>query len=215
MAAVVLLLLAYLALGVAWEEGSGEAMVTDLVPVEADVRVNGISGNPADFGDVPESDLPPESTLGHGGDTLNAQGEILGMWEPGGLFSGSTGSPSKNRADPYLTLTDGDLLTVPRGAILTFRYGGEVDPGRDVFDALVFEVEGGELSHAEDAGWLEIWSDKSGASQPVALPARLSETLGQEVVEVKADVPPGVYVVSVSASVEEGNARYNFRVLVE
>lgn len=188
-------------------------MVTDLVPVEADARVLGLSGDPADFGDMSESDLPPESSLGFRGNTVNAQGEILGTWEPDGLFSGDAGGPSKNRADPYLTLTDGRLLTVPQGASLTFRYGSEVDFGRDVFDALVFEVEGGELSHAEDAGWLEIWSDESGASQPVALPARLSETLGQEAVEVKIDVPPGVYIVSASA--EEGNARYNFRVLVE
>ena len=39
--------------------------------------------------------------------------------------------------------------------------------------------------------------------------------VGQNPVRVEMDVPPGVYVVSVSASVEEGNARYNFRVVVE
>lgn len=38
---------------------------------------------------------------------------------------------------------------------------------------------------------------------------------GQKAFRVKMDVPPGVYVVSVSASVEERNARYNFRVVVE
>ncbi len=39
---------------------------------------------------------------------------------------------------------------------------------------------------------------------------------GQGAVGVKMDVPPGAYVVSVSAaSVEEGNARYSFRVIAE
>lgn len=215
MAAVILLLLAYLGLGVAREEGAGEVMVTDLVPVEADARAPGVSGEPAYFGDMSEGDLPPESTLSHRGDASNAQGEILGIWEPGGLFSGSSGSPSKNRADPHLTLTDGDVLTVPRGATLAFRYGREMDLGRDLFDTLAFEVEEGELMHAEDGGWLELRDDANATSRPLVPPTRLSEMVGQDVVEVKTDLPPGVHVISVSASVEEGNARYNFRVLVE
>ena len=38
---------------------------------------------------------------------------------------------------------------------------------------------------------------------------------GQGAVGVKMYVPPGAYVVSVSASVEEENARYSFRVIAE
>ena len=101
--------------------------------------------------DAPEDKLPPESTLDNRDTTLSSEGQILGLWEPSGFFSGSNYSGIKSRTRGPLTLTDGELLAVSSGATLKFRYGSEVDLGRDVFDALAFEISDGELSRAEDA----------------------------------------------------------------
>lgn len=191
----------------------GGASASDLVPVPIDARVVGtLGGNPVFPG---EEDLPPESTLSYRGGTVSSDGEVLGSWEPPGLFSSSHGSGIRDRTAVPLTLTDGDLLEVSKGATLSFRYGGETEWG-DVFDATAFRLEDGELLRAQDVETSvpQYLSAKPG-SRPAVLSIRVPEVVGQETVGVRMEVPPGFYVVSVSASVEEGNVRYGFRVVVE
>lgn len=113
-----------------------------------------------------------------------------------------------------LPLSEGGLLVVPKGETLTFPYGGEMDKARDFFDALAFRVEDGELLYGAETGLLELWADLEKGERPVVLPARQPTMAGEEGVRIAADLPPGVYVVSVSASVAEGEVRYNFRVSV-
>ena len=144
--------------------------------------------------------------------TLSSEGEILGLWEPRGFFSRSNGSGVRSRAGVPLTLTNGEFLKVLAGVTLKFRYGGEVDLGRDVFDILAFEI-----AHAEQeqTGELRYLDAQPKAKKPVALPVEVPEMSGRETVGLEMNVPAGVYAVSVSALVDEGNARYNFRVVVE
>lgn len=83
-----------------------------------------------------------------------------------------------------------------------------MDLGRDVFDALAFKISDGDLMRAEDEktgklGYLEALPQ----ARPLTLPVKVPDMVVQNPVRVEMDVPPGVYVVSVSASVEEGNAR--------
>jgi hypothetical protein len=115
--------------------------------------------------------------------------------------------------DEYLTLSSGNLLEVPSGAKPTFRYGVELEPSY-VLDALAFEINEEELSYGKDIGALEVWGDLEEPSRPVAIPVSQPGMVGQEKVRIAADLPPGVYVISVAASVPEGDVRYNFRVLV-
>ena len=104
-AAVVSVLLLFVLLGLGSDEGLGGAVASDLVDVETDSRVGGVSGEPAYPGGdpPPEDELPPESTMSYRASTLSSRGGILGLWEPRGWLSGSHGgSPAKNRADPHL-----------------------------------------------------------------------------------------------------------------
>ena len=67
------------------------------------------------------------------------------------------------------------LLTVPGRATLNFRYGAEVDLGRDVFDALAFKISDGDLMRAEDEktgklGYLEALPQARPLTLPVKVP---------------------------------------------
>ncbi len=94
-----------------------------------------------------------------------------GIWEPQRWMARKHGGMAENRADGYLTLSSGDLLKVPGGAELTFRYGGELEMSY-VFDALAFEVNEGELSYGKDIGSLEVSSDLEDPHLPVVLPVK-------------------------------------------
>lgn len=214
--AFVLLVFGYLYLGFGSSSVSrGASRALDLSPVEAGAPVPGNMAGDNSYGDVPKDELPPESTLGYRDTILSSEGQTLGLWEPSGFFSNSHGSGIRSRVRGPLILTDGALFTVPTGATLNFRYGGGVDFGRNVFDALAFEISDGELTRAEDSETGELrYLDVHPRAKPLSLPVEVPEMSGQKAVRVEMDVPPGVYVVSVSASVAEGNARYNFRVLV-
>ena len=73
-----------------------------------------------------------------------------------------------------------------------------------------------ESSRAVSVGTSEIsYLEARPKARPLALTVEVPEVVGEKNVGVEMDVPPGVYAVSVSASVEEGNARYGFGVVVE
>lgn len=195
--------------------GSGEipagGHASDPVPVAPAAKVELVSIDPS-LRDLPEGERPPESTLGFDGRSVSSAGEILGVWEPEELLAGSSGGSARNRTDgTELPLSDGGLLTVTGGSALTFIYGGRQDPA-NFFDALAFEVERGELFYGE--GTLSL-RQEAGDFLPTVLRVGQADTSNHKRVKVVANLPPGVYVVSVAASVPEGDARYNFRVAVE
>lgn len=197
--------------------GSGETPAggnaSDPVPVAPAAKVERVSVAPSLEG-LPEGERPPESTLSFGGRSVSSAGEILGVWEPEGLLAGSSGGSARNRTDgTELPLSDGRLLTFPGGSALTFVYGGRQDPA-NFFDALAFRVDRGELFYAEDTGTLSL-RQEVGDSLPTVLRVRQSETINHKRIKVMANLPSGVYVVSITASVPEGDVRYNFRVAVE
>ncbi|MDQ4106394.1 MAG: DUF4175 domain-containing protein [Actinomycetota bacterium] len=207
------LLAGFLLFGFGSGEPSGEGRAADLIPVAPAAKVKRVSVDPSLI-NLPKGESPPESTLGFGGQSVSSAGEILGLWEPEGLLAGSSGGSARNRTDgTELSLSDGGLLTVPGGSTLTFVYGGRQDPA-NFFDALAFEVERGELFYNEDAGTLSL-RQEAGESLPTVLRVREPETANHRRVRVVASLPPGVYVFSVAASVPEGDARYNVRVVVE
>lgn len=191
---------------------NGDDFGTEMVPVDPSSPVEQVSEDPA-FTDLPARDRPPESELRFRNQSLTSTGEILGIWEPDRWLADRNGGPAKNRADGYVTLSNGDLIEVPAGADLSFLYGDRSNV--DFFDALAFEVEEGELFHGKDIGILELWNDSKDSLRPIVLPVAQPELVGEKKVRVTADIPPGVYVISVAVSVPEGDARYNFRVLVE
>lgn len=185
-----LLVLGYILLGFCSGSVSGEARAFALFPVEADAAVSGSMAGDDAYGDAAGRRAATRGWVGPPGYHLELVGPDPGVPGTVGLFSGSYGSGIKSRTS---------------GSTLNFRYGDEIDLARDVFDALAFEITDGELSYLEARP----------ETRPLVLPVEISEMTGQGAVGVKMDVPPGAYVVSVSASVEEGNARYSFRVIAE
>lgn len=209
----VVLVAGFLLIGTGSRVNPGEGHPADLAPVAPAARVERVSVDPS-LRDTPRRNLPPRSTLSFRGDTVSSAGEILGVWEPDGLFAGSSGGPARGRADGSLGLSDGDLLTVPAGSEATFVYGGE--PGSINFlDAMAFEVEKGELRYGEDTGTLLLQAGRRAPARPVVLPLSRPENAGWKRVRMKADLSPGVYVVSVAVAVSQGGVRYNFRLVVE
>lgn len=205
-------------------DGNGETHHITLVPVTPlDAPT---SSSPRGFSideELPEG-VPPESTLGHRRQAVTSTGELLSAWRRDDLFAGDA-YPSfpASRSERDLPLSDGNLLSVPRGAALRFDYGGEIDFNRTIFDVLVFEVVEGELLREDLSGQLMVLK---GASPERGMPDRrrpvralIPPFQGPESLDGEAridmNVPPGVYVVSVSVSTTEGDARYNFRVEVE
>lgn len=224
---LIVLLLAYVIVGlpVYVEDAAttGESYEVTLVPVTPlDAPTSSAPRGFSPGEKLPEG-VPPESTLGYRGQVVSSTGELLGVWHRDGLFAGEHHSPFPvSRTEGDLPLSDGGLLSVPRGVKLRFDYGGEVDFGRTVFDVLAFGVEEGELLREDPGGQLMVWD---GASPEGGVPSmdrtprvfgppfEGPESTGREV-RVRMNVPPGVYVVSVSVSARQGDARYNFRVEV-
>lgn len=192
---------------------SGGAQATDLVPVAPTSTVEKVSAGFSPI-DTPKRHLPPNSALSFRGQTVSSAGEILGIWEPDGLFARSNGGPARGRTDGSLGLSGGNLLKVPVDSELVFVYGGETG-SIDFLDVMAFEVEKGELEYGEDIGILTLEADKRSPARPVVLPLTRPEMTGRKRSRIEADLSPGVYVVSVAVAVPEGGVRYNFRVLVK
>ncbi len=206
------LLLGLLLFGNGSRVTSDGGRATDLVPIAPAAEVERVSAVPLSR-DIPRKDLPPRSTLSFRGQTVSSAGEVLGTWNPEGLFADSSGGPARGRTDGTLSLSDGDLLEVPAGSEMTFVYGGE--PGSINFlDALAFEVGKGSLMYGKDSGTLSLQSGGRGSVRPVVLRLSRPELVSRKRVKIKAELSPGVYVASVAASVSEGGVRYNFRVVV-
>lgn len=99
---------------------------------------------------------------------------------------------------------------------MTFRYGGEIDFGRNVSDALALEISNAELWRVGTAETGELrYLHTQPKIRPLLLPVKVPKMARHKAVRVKVEVSPGTYVVSVSALMKERNARYNFRVVVE
>lgn len=210
---VIVLAVGFLIFGAGSNTNPGGSRATKLVPVGSAARVEKVSVDPSLRG-VPKKDLPPNSTLSFRGQTVSSAGEILGIWEPEGVFAQSNGGPAQGRMDDSLGLSDGDLLKVPANAELRFVYGGE--PGSvDFLDVVAFEVENGELEYGEDIGTLSLEAGARDSARPVVLPLSSPDSAGRKRTKISAKLSPGVYVVSVAAAVAEGGVRYNFRVAVE
>ena len=107
-----MLLLGYVLLAGAGSGSSG-ARAFDLSPIETDAPVEGDMQGDGFHSAISQDDLPPESTLSHDRVSLTSQGQILGLWEVPGFFSPSNGSGIRSRVEGPLTMTDGEILTVP------------------------------------------------------------------------------------------------------
>lgn len=192
----------------------GGSFSESLLVVDPEAQVGSVPG--LDFQeDIPVRDLPPESNLDSGGQMLRAGGEVIGVWEPQRLFAGKVyGFSGMNRSQGPLFLTDGNLLKTSRNATLKFRYGGDVDTVKDFFDVLAFKVEEGDLWRGSKTNTVSFEAI-DGQTWPTVLPSRQPEVIGEKIVKIPVDLAPGVYIISVAASVNQGAARYNFRVAVE
>lgn len=209
----IVLVVVLLILGLGSNTNPGGAFATDLVSVAPASVVERVSVDPS-IRDTPKRHLPPNSTLSFRGRSVTSAGEILGIWEPEGLFAPANGGPAQSRTDGSLSLSDGRLLKVPANSELVFEYGGEAG-SIDFLDVMAFEVEKGELEYGRDINTLVLEAGKRGPVRPTVLPLARSETAGRKRTRIEANLPRGVYVVSVAAAVSEGGVRYNFRVLVE
>ena len=197
-----------------YSESKSESFSEGLIPVSPTAKVASVSGVRSQEG-VPTGDLPPESTLSFGGQTLSSGGEVLGVWKPQHLFAGEVyGASGMNRSRGPLSLTDGNLLTATRDSTLKFRYGGEAGTMEEFFNVLAFEVKKGDLRRGSKTNALDLDTYTGKQQQPVVLRSRQPE-VGEKLVKIPLDLTPGVYVISVAASVTQGDARYNFRVVVK
>jgi hypothetical protein len=130
---------------------------------------------------------PPDSTLSYG------EREIKGAlgsycWSSGNSFvcADSTGPPMGGKQE---------TLTVPPDSEMVFRYGGQ-DPPKTV------EAGAYSLSKLKKAG--------------VVRPDRSLEAQGSGVQRtIPAKLPPGEYVLDVFVKVQQDDATYYFRIVVE
>ena len=130
---------------------------------------------------------PPDSTLSYG------EREIKGAlgsycWSSGNSFvcADSTGPPMGGKQE---------TLTVPPDSEMVFRYGGQ-DPPKTV------EAGAYSLSNLKKAG--------------VVRPDRSLEAQGSGVQRtIPAKLPPGEYVLDVFVKVQQDDATYYFRIVVE
>jgi len=130
---------------------------------------------------------PPDSTLSDGGREVKG---TLGSycWSSGnsGTCVDSIGPPIGGKQE---------TLTVPPGSEMVFRYGGKSPPKT---------VEAGaySLNKLKKAG--------------VVRPDRALEAQGSGVQRtIPAELPPGEYVLDVFVKVQQGDASYYFRIMVE
>ncbi len=188
----------------------------EMIPVDPTSKVENVSAYPYRE-NIPSKELASNSSLGYRNRSINSVGEASNTTGPGqspNTGNSSTIGTTTNRADKKLALSSGDFLTVSGKSELSFRYGNKLKPSY-IFDARAFRVGKEELVYNEDAELLELWSDLKSPPRPVTTPVSQPEMVGQEELYVVTDLPPSVYVLSVSVSTPEGEARYNFRVVVE
>lgn len=209
-----IVLVGFLLFGTDSNVTSGGGRATEVVPVAPAAKVGRVSADLSLRG-ASKKDLPPESTLSFRRQTVSSAGEILGVWEPKGLFVRSNEGAARGRTDGSLALSDGNLLKIPTAnSGLIFVYGGDLG-SINFLDAMTFKVEKGELQYGEDTGTLTLEADDRSPARPVVLPLSRPELAARKRVRIEAALPAGIYVVSVAAAVSEGGVRYNFRVLVE
>lgn len=209
-----IVLVGFLLFGTDSNVTSGGGRATEVVPVAPAAKVGRVSADLSLRG-ASKKDLPPESTLGFRRQTVSSAGEILGIWEPEGLFARSNEGAARGRTHGTLGLSDGNLLKIPTAnSELIFIYGGDTG-SINFLDAMAFKVEKGELQYGEDTGTLTLEANDRSPARPVVLPLSRPELAVRKRVRIEADLPDGVYVVSVAAAVSEGGVRYNFRILVE
>ena len=72
---------------------------------------------------------------------------------------------------------------------------------KDFFDVLAFKVEKGDLRRGSKTNALDLDTYTGKQPRPVFLPSRQPEVVGEKLVKIPLDLAPGVYVVSVAASV--------------
>ena len=130
---------------------------------------------------------PPDSTLSYGGREIKG---ALGSycWSSGATFvcADSMGPPMGSKQE---------MLTVPPDSEMVFRYGGQ-DPPKTV------EAGAHSLNKLKKAG--------------VVRPDRSLEAQGSGVQRtIPAKLPPGEYVLDVFVKVQQDDATYYFRIVVE
>ena len=74
-----LLVFGYISFGLGSGSVFGGARAFNLSPLEADSAMPGNMAGDGSYGDVPEDELPPESTLSYRDTTLSLEGQILGL----------------------------------------------------------------------------------------------------------------------------------------
>jgi hypothetical protein len=155
----------------------------------------------------PGTTKPPESVL------------ILGKHSVTGVprsycresASGATGMVSRCADAARIPVPrEGEALTVPRGWVLVFDYGGRAWSAASV-DVSAYLLEWGKISLDGSEGDIPLVRSE-GCSALVAKNLRVSR-LGERV-QIPVKLPAGEYVVEVSVRVSEGDAAYYFRVVV-
>jgi hypothetical protein len=152
----------------------------------------------------PSISKPPHSTLSFGGRTVT--GEI------GSYCWSSPGSPATCADAAGIPVAREQLsLTVPKGSVLMFDYGGE---GRlDSVEARAYPLE-------QEKQWLpgpegtRLMRPKEGRSVLVTEDLRVRREVGDRMA-IPAELSSGEYVVEVLVGVPEGDASYYFCVNVE
>ena len=129
---------------------------------------------------------PPESTLSYGGREVRGS---LGSYS----WSFSSASAGSGGVDTgYITPPRKQMLTVPSGSKMVFRYGGQRSPSMVQIHVRPLGKKGG--SHPS------LQAHGSGVERKRTIPA---------------DLPPGEYVLQVFVKEQQGDAVYYFRVMVE
>ncbi len=182
-----------------------------------------LAGCAQDVGEAPTNPEAPNRTTtneeGHSG-TIKPPGGVLILgkhtvtgvlgsycWESA---SGATETVSRCAAAAGIPVPPEDeALTVPRGWVLVFDYGGRgwsasVDAGAYPLDRAKGSLSG------SDSGAPLVRSEGRSALEAKAL--RVSR-LGERV-QIPAKLAAGKYIVEVSVRVPEGEAAYYFRVVV-
>jgi hypothetical protein len=129
---------------------------------------------------------PPDSTLSYGGREIRGS---LGSYS----WSFSSASAGSGGVDTgYITPPRKQMLTVPSGSKMVFRYGGQRSPSMVQIHVRPLGKKGG--SHPS------LQAHGSGVERKRTIPA---------------DLPPGEYVLQVFVKEQQGDAVYYFRVMVE
>ena len=126
---------------------------------------------------------PSDSTLSYGGQ------EVKGTL---GSYCWSYRSTSVCADAAAIAPPRKQVLTVPSGSEMVFRYGGQRPPY--TLKAHAFTLKKGEMVFPPRS----LKAHKSGVKWTIA-----------------AELPPGEYVLQVSVIEQQGDASYNFRVMVE